>query len=90
MIKGEQLDKLVSGYFDRGKQSFEMQLQDGLSTNNHEWATAAYEDGREKYRDDENDEVARHLLPRETTISDILLKSQSSKEERRVRAYSTW
>ena len=59
MMKGEQLDKLISGYFDRGKQSFEMQLQDGPSTNKHEWATAAYEYGREKYRDDENDEVAQ-------------------------------
>ena len=33
MLKGEQLDRLVSGYFDRGKQSFEMQLEDGPSTN---------------------------------------------------------
>ena len=59
MIKEEQLDKLISGYFDRSKQFFEMQLQDGLSTNKHEWATAAYEYGREKYRDDENDEVGQ-------------------------------
>ena len=58
-MKGKQLDKLISGYFDRGKQSFEMQLQDGPSTNKHEWATAAYDYGREKYRDDENDEVAQ-------------------------------
>ena len=36
-----------------------MQLQDGLSTKKHEWANAAYEYGREKYRDDENDEVAQ-------------------------------
>ena len=58
-MKEEQLDKLISGNFDRCKQSFEMQLQDGPSTNKHEWATAAYEYGREKYRDDENDEVAQ-------------------------------
>ena len=33
MMKGEQLDKLISGHFDREKQSSEMQLQDGPSTN---------------------------------------------------------
>ena len=49
MLKEEQLDRLVYGYFDRGKQSFEMQLEDGLSTNRHAWAAAAYEYGREKY-----------------------------------------
>ena len=59
MLKGEQLDKLIYGYFDRGKQSFEMQLQDGPSTNKHAWANAAYENGCEKYRDDENDEDAQ-------------------------------
>ena len=59
MVKGEQLDKLISGYFDRGKQSFEMHLQDGPSTNKHAWATAAYEYGCEKYRDDENGEAAQ-------------------------------
>ena len=53
------MDKLISGYFDRGKQSFEMQLQDGPSTNKHAWADAAYEYGREKYRDDENDKDAQ-------------------------------
>ena len=42
LLKGEQLDKLISGYFDRGKQSFEMQLQNGPSTSRHDWATAAY------------------------------------------------
>ena len=46
-LTGEQLDKLISGYFDRGKQSFEMQLQNGPSTNRHDWATAAYDYGRE-------------------------------------------
>ena len=59
MLKGEQLDKLIFGYFDRGKQSFEMQLQYGPSTNKHAWANAAYEYAHEKYRDDENDEVAQ-------------------------------
>ena len=51
LLKGEQLDKLISGYFDRGKQSSEMQLQN--------WATAAYDYGREKYCDAENDETAQ-------------------------------
>ena len=37
MLKGEQLDKLISGYFDPGKQSFEMQLEDGPSTNRQAW-----------------------------------------------------
>ena len=59
MLKGEQLDRLVSGYFDRGKQSFEMQLRDGPSTNRQDWATAAHDYGREKYCDDENDETAQ-------------------------------
>ena len=59
IMKGEQLDRLISGHFNRGKQSFEMQLQDGPSANKQEWATAAYECGREKYRDDENDEAAQ-------------------------------
>ena len=47
LLKGEQLDKLISGYFDRGKQSFEMQSQNGPSTSRHDWATAAYDFGRE-------------------------------------------
>ena len=59
MMKGEQLDKLISGHFNRGKQSFEMRLEDGPSTNRQEWATAAYKYGREKFRDDENDEAAQ-------------------------------
>ena len=59
MLKGEQLDELISGYFDRGKQSFEMQLQNRPSTNKHAWANAAYEYGCEKYRDDENNEDAQ-------------------------------
>ena len=59
LLKGEQLDKLISGYFDRGKQSSEMQLQKGPSTSRHDWATAAYDYGREKYCDAENDETAQ-------------------------------
>ena len=47
LLKGEQLDKRISGYFDRGKQSIEMQLQNGPSTRRHDWATAAYDYGRE-------------------------------------------
>ena len=38
-----EIRQAFSGYFDRGKQTFEMQLQDGFSTNKHAWATAAYE-----------------------------------------------
>ena len=29
MVKGEQLNRLLAGYFDRGKQTLEMQLPDG-------------------------------------------------------------
>ena len=29
MVKGEQLDRLLAGYFERGKQTLEMQLPDG-------------------------------------------------------------
>ena len=59
LLKGEQLDKLISGYFDRGKQSSGMQLQNGPSTSRHDWATAAYDYGREKYCDAEDDETAQ-------------------------------
>ena len=52
--KGEQLNRLVAGYFDRGKQTLEMQLPDGLSSDRHAWAAAAGEHGREVYRDDDN------------------------------------
>ena len=47
MVKGEQLNRLLAGYFDRGEQTLEMQLPDGLSSNKHDWAAAAYENGRE-------------------------------------------
>ena len=36
-----------------------MQLQNGPSTSRHDWATAAYDYGREKYCDAENDETAQ-------------------------------
>ena len=54
MDKGEQLNRLVAGYFDRGKQTLEMQLPDGSSSDRHAWAAAAGEHGREVYRDDNN------------------------------------
>ena len=54
MVKGEQLNRLLAGYFDRGKQTLEMQLPDGPSSDRHAWAAAAFEHGREVYRDDNN------------------------------------
>ena len=54
MDKGEQLNRLLAGYFDRGKQTLEMQLPDGPSSDRHAWAAAADEHGREVYRDDNN------------------------------------
>ena len=39
MVKGEQLDRLLAGYFERGKQTLEIQLPDGLSAERH-----AYDD----------------------------------------------
>ena len=56
MVNGEQLNRLLAGYFDRGKQTLEMQLQDGPSSDRHAWAAAAGEHGREVYRDDNNNE----------------------------------
>ena len=52
--KGEQLNRLVAGHFDRGKQTLEMQLPDGPSSDRHAWAAAAGDHGREVYRDDNN------------------------------------
>ena len=52
--KGEQLNRLVAGYFDRGKQTLEMQLPDGPASDRHAWAAAAGDHGREVYRDDNN------------------------------------
>ena len=49
MVKGEQLNRLLAGYFDRGKQTLEMQLPDGPSSDRHAWAAAAGEHGREVY-----------------------------------------
>ena len=54
MVKGEQLNRLLAGYFDREKQTLEMQLPDGSSSDRHAWAVAAGEHGREVYRDDDN------------------------------------
>ena len=54
IVKGEQLNRLLAGYFDRGKQTLEMQLPDGPSSDRHAWAAAAGEHGREVYRDDNN------------------------------------
>ena len=54
MVKGEQLNRLLAGYFDRVKQTLEMQLPDGPSSDRHAWAAAAGEHGREVYRDDDN------------------------------------
>ena len=65
MDKGEQLNRLVAGYFDRGKQTFEMQLPDGPFSDRHAWAAAAGEHGREVYRDDDNDaDIQRQRLNR--------------------------
>ena len=54
MVKGEQLNRLLAGYFDRRKQTLEMQLPDDPSSERHAWAAAAGEHGREVYRDDDN------------------------------------
>ena len=51
MVKGEQVNRLLAGYFDRVKQTLEMQLPDGPSSDRHAWAAAAGEHGREVYRD---------------------------------------
>ena len=54
MVKGEQLNRLLAGHFDQGKQTLEMQLPDGPFSDRHAWAAAAGEHGREVYRDDNN------------------------------------
>ena len=46
MVKGEQLNRLLAGFFDRGKQTLEMQLPDGPSSDRHAWAAAVGEHGR--------------------------------------------
>ena len=55
MVKGRQLDRMMSGYFDRGKETLEMQLPDGPSDDRHAWAAAAGVYGHEVYCDDDND-----------------------------------
>ena len=52
--KGEQLNRLLAVFFDRGKQTLEMQKTDGPSSDRHAWAAAAGDHGREVYRDDNN------------------------------------
>ena len=67
MVKGEQLNRLLAGYFDRGKQTLEKQLPDGPFADRHEH-------GREVFRDDNNNvdvQMQRlvrlqHLAQRET------------------------
>ena len=54
MVKGEQLNRLLAGFSDRGKQTLEMQLPDGPSSDRRAWAAAAGEHGREVYLDDNN------------------------------------
>ena len=54
-VKGSQLDRLLSGNFERGKETLEMQLPDGPSDDRHAWAKASAIHGKEVYRDDEND-----------------------------------
>ena len=54
LVKGEQLNILLAGYFDREKQTLEMQLSDGPSSDRHAWVAASGEHGREVYRDDNN------------------------------------
>ena len=54
MVKGEQLNKHLAGYFDRGKQTLEMHLPDGSSSDRQAWAAAAGKHGREAHRDDNN------------------------------------
>ena len=51
MVKSEQLNRLLAGYFVR-KQTWEMQLPDGPSSDRHAWAAAAGGHGREVHRDD--------------------------------------
>ena len=54
MVKGEPLNRLLAGYYDREKGTLEMQLPDGPSSDKHAWAAAAGEHGREVCRDDDN------------------------------------
>ena len=55
IVKGQQLDRLLAGYLERGKEALEMQLPDGPSGDRHAWAAAARAHDREVYRDDDND-----------------------------------
>ena len=53
-VKGKQVNRLLDGYFERGKHTLEMQLPNGPSADRHAWAAAAGEHGREVYLDDDN------------------------------------
>ena len=65
MMKGEQLNELLAGYFERWKQTLEMQLLNGPSADRHAWAATAGEHDREVYRDDDNDiDAQRQRLAR--------------------------
>ena len=55
MKRGRQLDRLLTGHYERGKETLEMQLPDGVSDDRHAWAAAVGVHGREVYRDDDND-----------------------------------
>ena len=80
MDKGEQLNRLVAGYFDRGKQTLEMQLPDGPSSDRHAWAAAAGDHGREVYRDDNNNvEVQMQRLVPVVKFHDFLNALASAK-----------
>ena len=65
MVKGEQLNRLLAGYFDRGKQTLDLQLPDFPSSDRQAWAAVAGAHGREVYRDDNNNvDIELHRLVR--------------------------
>ena len=49
MVKGQQLDRLLEGFLERGKENLEMQLPYGPSGDRHAWAAAAGAHGRSGY-----------------------------------------
>ena len=57
MVKGQQLDRLLAGYFVRGKETLEMQLLDGPSGDRHAWAAVAGAHRREVYLDDDSSAI---------------------------------
>ena len=58
----QQLNILLDGYFDREKQTLEMQRPDGPSSDRHAWAAVAGEHGREVYRDNNNVDIQQQRL----------------------------